>query len=107
MIRLKLHANFLFNQIRAEKNEKQENGKEDKGRRRRRRKRERKGKKEGREKRRQKIHEAKAVVDDSKSCEYKFILFLSYLDFDKVCHMLQDISSSQILIEVHFLLYQI
>lgn len=57
------------------KSEKQENGKEDKGRRRRRRKRERR-EKEGREKRRQKIHETKAAVDDSKSCEYEFILFL-------------------------------
>lgn len=39
------------------------------------------GEKEGREKRRQKIHETKAVVDDSKSCEYKFILFLFALIF--------------------------
>lgn len=67
----------------------------DRGRRRKRRRRWEKGR---RGKRRQKIHKTKAVVDDRKSCEYKFIMLLFHL---KIFHILQDISYSKILMEVY------
>lgn len=70
-----------FIKSRHENSEKHEKcqGKEDRGKRRGRRKQRRRRRvqeREGGEKeRRQKIHKTKAVVDDSKSCEYKLCFF--------------------------------